>query len=26
LSLEAPKGALDGFAVVNSYLCQNKPP
>ena len=26
LSLETPKGALDGFAIVNSHLCQNMPP
>jgi hypothetical protein len=26
LSLETPKGALDGFAVVYSHLCQNMPP
>ena len=26
LSLKTPKGALEGFAVVNSHLCQNVPP
>jgi len=26
LSLETPKGALEGFAVVNSHFCQNMPP
>jgi hypothetical protein len=26
LSLETPKGALHGFAVVNSHLCQNSLP
>jgi hypothetical protein len=26
LSLETPKGAVHGFAVVNSHLCQNMPP
>jgi hypothetical protein len=26
LSLEPPKGALNGFAVENPDLCQNMPP